>query len=81
MSEQVARPSLRLTDDEIWEFVAGSHTGIMTTLRRDGMPIALPVWFVCLDKVHYACTMRWVRFTPDKRVLSWDNRKLAGERS
>lgn len=25
--------------------IAGSHTGILTTLRRDGTPVSLPVWF------------------------------------
>lgn len=150
--------SLRLTDDEIWTFVADAHTGVLTTLRRDGTPIALPVWFACIDRaiyvhtrgrklqrighdprasflveageawaelkaVHltgraeqvelddglrarvdaesdrkyaafrtaasdmpaavaatYASTMCWVRFTPDGRVLSWDNAKLPGGR-
>jgi PPOX class probable F420-dependent enzyme len=37
---------IRLTKDEAWEAVKSAHTGILTTLRRDGMPIALPVWFV-----------------------------------
>jgi nitroimidazol reductase NimA-like FMN-containing flavoprotein (pyridoxamine 5'-phosphate oxidase superfamily) len=151
--------SLRLTDDEIWEYVANAHTGIMTTLRRDGMPIAMPLWFMVADRaiyvstrgkklqrlahdprasflvesgelwaelkaVHftgtaavvdpdpellarieaehsrkydafrtaaedmpeavahvYASTMRWVRFTPDARVLSWSNAKLNGDRT
>ncbi|BCO35170.1 pyridoxamine 5'-phosphate oxidase [Mycobacterium heckeshornense] len=40
---------IRLTTEEAWDVVAGSHTGILTTLRRDGMPIALPVWFVVDD--------------------------------
>jgi PPOX class probable F420-dependent enzyme len=38
--------TIRLTVDETWEAVESAHTGILTTLRRDGMPIALPVWFV-----------------------------------
>jgi PPOX class probable F420-dependent enzyme len=37
---------VRLTKDEAWEAVESAHTGTLTTLRRDGMPIALPVWFV-----------------------------------
>ena len=41
---------VRLGVDEAWEVLAGAHTGILTTLRRDGMPIALPVWFVVLDR-------------------------------
>jgi len=41
---------VRLGDDEAWAVLASAHTGIFTTLRRDGMPIALPVWFVVLDR-------------------------------
>ncbi len=40
----------RLGVDEAWAVLEKSHTGIFTTLRRDGMPIALPVWFVALDR-------------------------------
>lgn len=42
--------SIRLTPDEAWAFVERAHTGILTTLRRDGFPVALPVWFVVLDR-------------------------------
>jgi nitroimidazol reductase NimA-like FMN-containing flavoprotein (pyridoxamine 5'-phosphate oxidase superfamily) len=42
--------SVRLSEDEAWAVLAASHTGIFTTLRRDGMPISLPVWFVALDR-------------------------------
>ena len=38
--------SVRMTSDEAWEFVAAAHTGILTTLRADGFPISLPVWFI-----------------------------------
>src|SRR5690242_6221801 len=41
---------IRLTEDEAWAEIAAAHTGILTTLRRDGMPIALPVWFVAEDR-------------------------------
>jgi nitroimidazol reductase NimA-like FMN-containing flavoprotein (pyridoxamine 5'-phosphate oxidase superfamily) len=40
---------IRLTTDQAWEAVESSHTGILTTLRGDGMPIALPVWFAVLN--------------------------------
>ena len=40
----------RLTADEAWREIASAHTGILTTLRRDGMPIALSVWFVVEDR-------------------------------
>jgi len=41
---------VRLDADEAWAVLERAHTGIFTTLRRDGMPIALPVWFVALDR-------------------------------
>lgn len=41
--------SIRLSHDEAWAVLASSHTGIFTTLRRDGVPVALPVWFVVDD--------------------------------
>ena len=37
---------IRLTPTEAWDVIAASHTGILTTLRRDGTPVSLPVWFV-----------------------------------
>jgi hypothetical protein len=40
--------SIRLTPDEAWDALAQAHTGIFTTLSRDVMPIALPVWFVAI---------------------------------
>ena len=42
--------SVRLTPDEAWDVLERAHTGILTTLRRDGMPISLPMWFVALDR-------------------------------
>ena len=38
--------SVRMTWEEAVERLASTHTGIVTTLRRDGMPISTPVWFV-----------------------------------
>ena len=32
---------------------AGAHTGVLTSLRRDGAPVSLPVWFVALDRRIY----------------------------
>ena len=49
-------PSPRMTEDEIWSFIADSHSGVMTTLRRDGSPVSLPLWFVCLDRQIYCRT-------------------------
>lgn len=48
--------SPRMTEAEIWEFVGDAPTGIVTTLRRDGVPVALPVWFASLDRVIYMQT-------------------------
>ena len=42
--------SVRLSEDESWKVIEGSHTGILTTLRADGSPVTLPVWFVVLDR-------------------------------
>ena len=41
---------IRLSADEAWDALGVAHTGILTTLRRDGMPITLPMWFVALDR-------------------------------
>lgn len=48
--------SVRMTTAEVAVFLEASHTGILTTLRRDGMPIALPVWFVMKDDRVYVAT-------------------------
>jgi nitroimidazol reductase NimA-like FMN-containing flavoprotein (pyridoxamine 5'-phosphate oxidase superfamily) len=50
------RPSPRMTADECWSYVTDGHTGILTTLRRDGTPIALPLWYACLDRTIYLQT-------------------------
>jgi general stress protein 26 len=42
--------SVRLSADEAWAVVEAAHTGIFTTLRHDGFPISLPIWFVALDR-------------------------------
>lgn len=48
--------SVALSADEAWEFVAAGHTGILVTLRADGVPIALPTWFAVLDRQIYVRT-------------------------
>lgn len=145
--------SVRMDPDEVWDFLAEGHTGILTTLRADGVPIAMPIWYAVVAEAIYLRTrgkklsrlsrdprasflveegQRWaelravhltgtaeileptaeldaavdaelerkyarfrvdqaampsaaraayaarrlVRFTPDKRILNWDNRKL-----
>lgn len=56
MSDAPSRRGVRMTEDEAWDFVEQAHTGIFTTLRRDGVPIALPVWFATLDRRIYLVT-------------------------
>jgi PPOX class probable F420-dependent enzyme len=62
----------RLTDEEAWAFIADAHTGILTTLRRDGRPITLPVWHVALDRRVYistpSATAKLMRIRHDPRV-------------
>jgi PPOX class probable F420-dependent enzyme len=43
-------------EDELWNFLEDTHTGILTTLRADGWPLALPVWFVTADHRIYVRT-------------------------
>jgi hypothetical protein len=45
-----------LSDDEAWAELERAHTGILTTMRRDGMPVTLPTWFVVLDRRVYVRT-------------------------
>jgi PPOX class probable F420-dependent enzyme len=63
---------VRLTDEEVWEFLATAHTGIFTTLRRDGTPVALPMRFVALDRAVYlrtlAASKKAARIRRDPRV-------------
>ena len=64
--------SVRLSREEAWAVVAAAHTGIFTSLRRDGAPIAVPLWFVALDRRVYvsgpATAKRVARVQRDPRV-------------
>jgi nitroimidazol reductase NimA-like FMN-containing flavoprotein (pyridoxamine 5'-phosphate oxidase superfamily) len=40
---------VRMTAEEVAEFLAAADVGILSTLRRDGSPIGLPMWFVVVD--------------------------------
>jgi PPOX class probable F420-dependent enzyme len=61
-----------MSDDEAWQVLERSHTGILTSLRRDGQPVSLPVWFVVLDRRVYlsgpAHTKKFARVRHDPRV-------------
>jgi hypothetical protein len=48
--DEPARGSVRMSQDEVWTFVHEAHAAILVTLRADGMPVALPVWFAALDR-------------------------------
>lgn len=48
--------SIRLSEEEAWAEIERAHTGIFTTLQRDGWPISLPMWFVALDRHVYLST-------------------------
>lgn len=69
----MAKPSPRMTPEEIWAYVAEGHTGILTTLRRDGVPIAMPLWYACLDHKLYFQTrgkkLSRIRHDPRASVL------------
>jgi PPOX class probable F420-dependent enzyme len=64
--------SVRLSREEAWAELAAAHTGILTSLRADGVPIALPVWFVVLERAVYvsgpANTKKMARIRRDPRV-------------
>ena len=45
--------SIRLSKEEAWVELERAHTGIFTTLQRNGWPISLPMWFVALDRHIY----------------------------
>lgn len=44
------------SDAEAWAMVAASHESVLTTLRRDGRPISLPMWHLVLDGGLYVRT-------------------------
>lgn len=55
MAEQ-RRPGVRMDPAEAWAFLREGHTGIYTTLRRDGMPVSLPVWYAVDGEAVYVST-------------------------
>lgn len=64
--------SVRLSNDEAWAVLERAHTGVLTSLRRDGSPISLAVWFVALDHRVYVAgqdhTKKFARIRNDPRV-------------
>lgn len=47
---------VRLSEDEQLAFLERGHTGIITTLRRDGWPVSLPVWYAVVNGKVYLST-------------------------
>lgn len=45
-----------LSREEAWAALTDAHTGILTTLKADGTPVTLPMWFVVLDGRIYVST-------------------------
>ncbi len=47
---------IRLDADEQLAFLQRGHTAIITTLRRDGWPVSLPVWYAVVEGKVYLTT-------------------------
>jgi nitroimidazol reductase NimA-like FMN-containing flavoprotein (pyridoxamine 5'-phosphate oxidase superfamily) len=47
---------VRLTEEEINEFLNGSHTLIIATTRQSGEPFMTPVWYVWMDGAFWTRT-------------------------
>jgi nitroimidazol reductase NimA-like FMN-containing flavoprotein (pyridoxamine 5'-phosphate oxidase superfamily) len=64
------KPNGRMTRETAWQYVTDAHTGIVTSLRADGVPISTPVWFAVLDRVIYFNTRgkKLARIRRDPRV-------------
>ena len=64
--------SIRLTDDEVWAMLEAQRVGIFTSLRRDGSPISLPVWYAPIDRRIYlrgpSRSRKFVRVQNNSRV-------------
>ena len=62
---------IRLDAEERLEFLRRGHTGVVTTLRRDGWPVSLPVWYVVVGGKVYLATppasMKVKRIRHDER--------------
>ncbi len=68
-AEGRVKPTVRMSPDECWEMLETSVNGILTTLRSNGQPVALPVWYVVLDEKIYLVTRgkKVVRVANDQR--------------
>jgi hypothetical protein len=61
-----------MSDSEAWDVLGSSHTGILTSLRRDGFPVSLPVWFIVDDRAVLvagpAASHKFTRIRRDPRI-------------
>jgi nitroimidazol reductase NimA-like FMN-containing flavoprotein (pyridoxamine 5'-phosphate oxidase superfamily) len=48
--------SIDLDEDQLWAFLGEGHEGTFTSLRGDGWPVSLPVWYVVKDRVVFLRT-------------------------
>ena len=65
---------VRLSEEEAWAELATAHTGILTTLRRDGRPVSLPVWLVAVMlelAPDWVKVSEWPVSTPFVNVPVW----------
>ncbi len=64
--------AISLTDDEMWAFLAEEEVAVLTTLRADGSPVSVPVWFCSERPLIYvagpAATAKFRRIRRDPRV-------------
>ncbi len=63
---------IRMSEEEAWAFLEAGHTAILTTLRRDGWPLSLPLWYVVDGRAIYVATptrsMKVARIRNDDRA-------------
>lgn len=45
-----------MNEEETWAELTAAHTGIFTSLKKDGWPVSLPVWFVVRNRSIYVGT-------------------------
>ena len=49
--------SVRLSPEEMDDFLRNGHTLILATLRRSGEPFATPMWYAYIDGAFYLSTL------------------------
>jgi nitroimidazol reductase NimA-like FMN-containing flavoprotein (pyridoxamine 5'-phosphate oxidase superfamily) len=48
---------VKLTDEEINDFLTKGHTLILTTIRKSGEPFSMPIWYAWKDGSFYTSTL------------------------